>query len=119
MGHPPLGITARAIVERVIDGDTLDVVLQLPVRVRLLDCWAPETHGISASAGDLSKRALQDLCPHGSRVVVDVPTERATQVSDVLTFGRVLANVFRDGDEVSVSERMVSGNYATRTKTRG
>jgi len=27
----------------VVDGDTITVELKIPVRVRLLDCWAPET----------------------------------------------------------------------------
>lgn len=113
---PALGITARAIVDRVIDGDTLDVVLQLPVRVRLLDCWAPETNGESRALGMQSKEALRSLCPQGSRVTVSVPTGSATQVSDVLTFGRVLGQVYRQNDELSVSERMVSDGFATRTK---
>jgi len=39
---PSLGWTTRASIERVIDGDTLDVTICRRVRVRLLDCWAPE-----------------------------------------------------------------------------
>lgn len=117
MVAPPLGITARAIVERVIDGDTLDVVLQFPVRVRLLNCWAPEIRGDSVHQGVKSKLALSGLLPKGSRVMVNVPTKDAMQVSDVLTFGRVLADVYREHDELSISERMVQDGYATQSKT--
>ena len=116
MTAPPLGLTARAVVERVVDGDTIDLSLQIPVRVRLLDCWAPEMHGPNSAAGIMAKRTLQDLVPHGSRVTCSVPTAEARGVSDVFSFGRVLGNVWRWNDEKSLSEWMVEMHMATAHK---
>lgn len=113
---PPLGITARAIVDRIIDGDTVDVYLTIPVRVRLLDCWAPETHGIDRPEGEVSKAALEALIPVGTHVVVNVPTGQVDALSGVFTFGRVLGNVYRVSEKRSISELMVAQGLATKTK---
>ena len=43
MQKPPEGFTTKATVVRVIDGDTVDVSITRRLRVRLQDCWAPET----------------------------------------------------------------------------
>lgn len=113
---PLPGITARATVERVVDGDTMDVSLEIPLRVRLLDCWAPELHGAYADAGKMAKRELQALAPHGMRCIVQVPTAEARAVSDVFSFGRALGNVWRLNETMSLSELMVQGGFATATK---
>jgi len=118
MPQPPLGLTARATVERVLDGDTLDVVLQLPVRIRLLDCWAPEIHGAEKPQGIASKEQLERMAPVGSHVRVQVPTGKADALGDVLTLGRVLGHVWRDGDDESLSELMVAAGLATTEKVR-
>lgn len=114
MPAPPLGITARATVDRVIDGDTLDVHLMIPVRVRLLNCWAPELH--EANAGPAAKEALETIAPPGSALHLHVPTQQADAMIDVLTFGRVLGEAYLDGDDDSLSHHMVSLGYATREK---
>lgn len=115
---PPLGITSRATVDRVIDGDTVDVVIQLKVRVRLLDCWAPETRGESKPQGDRSKAAMERLLPVGSDVVLYVPTDDSSSLADLLTFGRVLGYLWQDGSKQHVSEIMVESGHATREKSR-
>jgi len=116
MASPPLGITARATVHRVVDGDTLDVHLLIPVRVRMLDCWAPEITGAQKPEGKASKLALEELAPVGSHVVVNVPTGHVDAMAGVLTFGRVLGNVYKPGEESSLSELMVGMGFATKEK---
>lgn len=116
MTQPPLGLTARAAVVRVVDGDTLDVMLMLPVRVRLLDCWAPEITGTEKLDGIAAKELLEKLAPVGSRVRVQVPTSEADALGDVLTFGRVLGNAWREGESESLSEQMVAAGMASTTK---
>lgn len=116
MPAPPLGLTARAVVERVIDGDTVDVSLRIPVRVRLLDCWAPEIHGIDKIAGHRALEALEKMLPVGTRVHVHVPTEKVDALSGVFSFGRVLGDIFVEGDDESVSQLMVGQGMATRSK---
>lgn len=118
MTQPPLGLTARAVVTRIVDGDTMDVMLMLPVRVRLLDCWAPEITGVQKPEGIVAKEQLEKMAPVGSRVRVQVPTGDADALCDVLTMGRVLGNVWRDGDDESLSELMVAAGMATPEKVK-
>lgn len=114
--RPTPGLTARAVLERVIDGDTVDVSLLIPFRVRLLDCWAPELHGTDRDVGAMAKQMLQDLVPRGTRLIVQVPTGQADSADDVLSFGRVLGNVWREHDDLSLSEQMVATGLATKER---
>lgn len=116
MKAPPLGVTARATVLRVIDGDTLDVTLEVPLRLRLLDCWAPEMHGSDRIAGAKAKEQLEALLPLGTQVHVHVPTGKAQSLGNVLTFSRVLGHVFIPGQDQSISEQMVASGCATKEK---
>lgn len=116
MPAPPLGITARAEVERVIDGDTIIVHLMLPVRVRLLKCYAPEIHGVDRIAGERSKEAMERMLPVGAKCIVHVPTQDADALGDVLTFGRVLGDVYRVGDDESVSQLLVGMGLAMESR---
>ena len=110
---PEPGITAREIVKRIIDGDTLDVELRLPVRIRLLDCWAPE---MSDGDGLAAKFQLERMAPEGSPVIIQIPTADAHSVKDVFTFGRVLATAWREGDEFSLNDNMIDSGHASRTR---
>lgn len=118
MQKPPLGITARCEVVKPIDGDTLDVVLRIPARVRLLDCWAPETRTLDADEkerGLLAKVNLAALTmdKHG---VVFIPTGQAHSVKDIITLDRVLGRVWMDGDEQDLSSQQVAAGHATKDK---
>lgn len=115
MSHPPLGLTARAFVSRVVDGDTIDVVVQWPVRIRLKDCWAPELRS-GDLGGFLAKERMEQLAPAGSQVVFHVDSSNADALGDLLTFGRIVAQVWRPGDDESLSEIMVGVGLATAEK---
>jgi endonuclease YncB( thermonuclease family) len=119
MAAPDLGLTARAIVDRVIDGDTLDVFITVPVRVRMIDCWAPEITGEQKPQGETSKALLEQMAPKGSSVRVHVPTTHIDALAGVFTFGRVLGEVWRQGDDESLSAMMVNAGAATREKAKG
>jgi endonuclease YncB( thermonuclease family) len=118
MPAPSLGLTARAIVDRVIDGDTLDVLITVPVRVRMIDCWAPEITGIQKPQGQESKALLEQMAPVGSKVLVNIPTTHVDALAGVFTFGRVLGEVWRQGDDESLSQLMVAAGAATKEKAR-
>ena len=125
---PKLGVSARASVDRVIDGDTLVCSLHWPVTIRLLDCWCAERTGSHKMLGLAATSHLRkllsypghtcDQCGHTDHttVIVDVPTSDASSFGDILTFGRVLGHVYRLGDEDSISQMMVADGYATREK---
>ena len=113
MKPPEVGLTARAVVKRVVDGDTLDVELRLPCRVRLLDCWAAED---DTRKGQKATKQLSLMAPEGAAVIVQIPTTEAHNVKDVFTFGRVLGRIWRSGDEESLSSLMVRSGHATEAK---
>ena len=116
MPAPDLGLTARAIVDRVIDGDTLDVLITVPVRVRMIDCWAPEIRGEEKPQGEVAKALLEQMAPVGSRVILNVPTTHVDALAQAFTFGRVVGEVWRQGDDESLSAMMVAAGAATREK---
>ena len=124
---PPRGITFDARVLRVIDGDTLEVETSITHRIRLLDCWAPETRlGRSTDEADKQRglaaaaymQALLARCDN--RVRVHVPGNGG-ELSEFTTMGRLLGRVWRDmpapmQDETDLSGLMVTAGHATATK---
>lgn len=111
---PPAGAggAERGRVVRVIDGDTLVArVAGGDRRVRLLGVDAPESvtperpvecYGPEAGA------AARRLLPEGARIVLaDDPSQGRED-----RFGRLLAEVSREGDGVTVNERLVAGGFA-------
>ena len=43
MEQPSVGLTTKVLVTNIVDGDTVDVQIVKNIRVRLKDCWCPET----------------------------------------------------------------------------
>lgn len=116
---PPLGITARAIVDRVIDGDTVVVSLTLPVTVRIKDLWSPEVTGPEREQGLDAKAYMEDLLEEEDRVILQIESEDARSLADVFTFGRVIGTIWRAKDERSVADLMSEAGHGTREKQRG
>lgn len=115
--------TTKAIVTNVVDGDTIDVEIRRAIRVRLLDCWAPETHmdgrlpeakqAAEKKAGLKAKEDLKALAL-GKPVILQVPTSEDLLKST--TMGRVLGRVWLEGDDESLSEKQVKSGNATKVK---
>ncbi len=103
----------------MIDGDTVEVSVTRKIRVRLLDCWAPEsrTRDLAEKARGLeSKRRLGELIDRAAgEVILQVPTGQDQELAEVFTFGRVLGRLWLpDGREVSAT--MVAEGLATKKK---
>jgi endonuclease YncB( thermonuclease family) len=116
---PGCGITARAVVVRELDGDTIDVELRLPVRARILDLWCAETRTSDRHEKAMGLVAGQHLCamlPVGEQVRIRIPTTDATGLQSVFSFGRVLADVWRESDGSSVAETMIKDGMGWSTK---
>jgi endonuclease YncB( thermonuclease family) len=116
--QPPLGHAVAIEVVDVIDGDTITVKIVLLSRVRLLDCWAPETRTgdeHEKRAGLRAKAALQQLAA-GRKGVLFVPTSGAQRLGDVWSFDRVLGQVWLDGDRETLSAHQVGRRLASSTK---
>jgi len=99
----------RCKVRRVIDGDTVDVTLDLgftvfsEVRLRLFGINAPEAKGATKAAGLAAANQLRQLIPVGSDVRIE--TLKCTE-----KYGRWLAKVYVGVD--CVNEQMVAGGFA-------
>lgn len=118
--------TTEAKVLRVIDGDTIEVAITRTFRVRMLDCWAPESRrdprlGESERAaektkGQAAKENLISLA-NGREVIVSVPLSAKGDVAQVWTMGRVLGHVWlADDREESLSEKQVRAGFAEVVK---
>lgn len=100
-----------AIVTDVHDGDTLTVEVKNVVHVRMLDCWAKE---LKEDGGKESLENLRKNCPENSEVLLQVPIK--TDITRMFTFGRVLANVYKDGK--NMSEIQMQEGFATKQKVK-
>jgi len=82
--------TYRAVVERVVDGDTADLVLDMGFAIsyrhscRLFGINAPE-HG--TAAGDAAKAFLIELLPPGTEVYVKTEKDKLEK------YGRILGTL--------------------------
>jgi endonuclease YncB( thermonuclease family) len=131
---PEPGWTTAGKVAAVIDGDTLEVEVVRRIRVRLSDCWAPESrldpqiedHAKRIAAkqmGQIAKAHLQILA-QGRQCRLVIPT--AIQADGItqdpatsLTLGRAIGEVWvegPDGSWGSLSKLMVAAGHAGRTK---
>ena len=126
MKEPPKGITTDVKVVRVVDGDTVDVSITRTVRVRLLDCWAPETRTKDPEEkvkGYESKKYLNNLLKQvfyndiaarkRKKITLFIPADEQGELKENFSFSRVLGRLFVDGEDVS--ERMVEAGKALKT----
>lgn len=118
MTKPPLGISARCIVTNTVDGDTLDVELRIPARIRLLDCWAPESRTLDLAEKKLgikAKQAMEQLTAGGHGQVF-IPSGSAHSIKDIITLDRLLGRVWMDGNDFDLSTEQVAMGNASTTK---
>ena len=111
--------TYTATVHRVVDGDTIDVNIDLGFsvwldkqRIRLLGIDAPAARTRNKEEkirGLLSKEKLKSLCPVGSLI------QLKTHKDDKGKFGRILGELVVDTaseNSVNVNQWLVENNYA-------
>lgn len=112
---PEPGWSVRCRVVEVYDGDTVVVQWSYRMRVRLLDCWAPEIRTSDEAekrAGLAAKEELVKLA-EGKDAVLWVPVDQV-DLGKSTTLGRYLGRVYVDGKDVG--KQMVEAGYATATK---
>jgi micrococcal nuclease len=107
--------TYQATVLRIIDGDTVDVDIDLGFsvwlkkqRVRMMGIDTPESRTRDKEEkvrGLLSKKKLTELCPVGS--IVQLMTAKDKNKGK---FGRILGILVVDG--VDVNQWLIENNYA-------
>ena len=107
----------KAKVLKVLDGDTVDIDLDLGFnivlanqRVRMAGIDTPESRTVNIEEkvrGQLSKKRLAEKLPVGSWVRIE--TQKSDSNDD--KFGRILA-VFIMEDGTSLNQWMIDNNYA-------
>lgn len=115
---PPQGWSVRGHVTEVVDGDTLEIEVKYRLRVRLLDCWAPESRTANLEEkrrGLASKANLQRLAGD-KEVFLFVPTGNMKTLGDLYSLGRVLGAVWVDGEVQSLAERQVADGHASKMR---
>lgn len=109
---PPLGLTLPCTVLKAHDGDTATVEVRIVANVRLPKCWAPELSqpGGVESRDNLANAAL------GAKGRLHIPMEDASNLASLFTFGRVIGDIWVDGDHESLAQRQVRTGHASSTK---
>lgn len=104
----------RAACVRVIDGDTVDLALDVGFhdvstqRIRLANINCPEIHGATKAAGDVATAFTTTWLAAGP-LGVEWPLTIITEKGD--SFGRYVAIVWRGTDPVSLNDALLaSGN---------
>lgn len=119
---PTPGIVHVCEMVRVLDGDTIEVRHTTTAVIRLLDCWAPETHRTDDPTekprGLLSKSHLESLCPVGTEVIIQIPFSDKNKFGDDMSMGRVLGHVWVVGQTQSLSAQQVTAGHATVHKVK-
>jgi endonuclease YncB( thermonuclease family) len=125
MNRPPYGVSFPCRLHRVIDGDTIEVVISgsWAWRIRLIDCWCPEVKGPEKEAGLQAKqfaaRALEDARQLTVFVPFDMIVERQghgpINLLDFVTFDRVPAFLYLNEEE-TLNALLVKHGHATSTK---
>jgi len=112
---PNPGIVVDGSIVRAIDGDTFELEFVRRVRVRLVDCWAAESRTSNAAEKRVGLEAKEFAKRYeGSECRLVVRTDGDDDLGDGLTFGRVLGDVFVNGE--SVAAAIVSAGHAFKTK---
>ena len=115
---PAPGWSMPCQVVNVVDGDTIDVDVTYRIRIRLLDCWAPESRTrdlAEKERGIASKNHMLWLTnTRTRRGVVWIPAN--TNLQDSLTLNRFLGKVWMEGHPSDLSAMQVQAGHATKER---
>lgn len=112
--EPKLVLPCRVV--RVVDGDTIDVVIPIRARVRLLDCWAPETRTTNVITKHRGEASAEHLRANANDRpgVLTVPIREGNGLSNLFSFGRLLGKVSVEGQDLG--ELQIATGHATPKK---
>ncbi|MEK9748212.1 MAG: thermonuclease family protein [Pseudomonadales bacterium] len=107
----------KAIITRVVDGDTVDVDLDLGFdiwlrnqRIRLYGIDTPESRTRDLEEkkfGMLSKKFVEKYCPIGSEIIVQTHKDDARG-----KFGRILGELIVEDGTLNLNKHMISEHMA-------
>lgn len=110
----------NCIVDRVVDGDTVDVNIDLGFhtwlmkrRIRLLGVDTPECRtrdDVEKQFGFLAKSITEGFCPIGAKILIE------TELDNDDKFGRILGILWVENGTVNVNQFLLDGRYAVAYK---
>jgi micrococcal nuclease len=117
--------TRSAVLIRVVDGDTLDVEIdlgwsmRLKERLRLERVDTPELRRAEErKAGVWVKGRVEELFKEGTRIIItSMAYDRTGQVRG--KFGRTMAVIYRADDQLCLNEYLLQERLAWRTNDSG
>jgi len=114
---PEPAFAGRGTVAGVVDGDTIDVDVTFRFRMRLLDCWCPESRTLDLAEKKRGLKAKADLAEvaAGQPIVFEIPLA-GSSLAELLTLDRVLGNAWIRGAKESLSEMQVRTKNASTKK---
>ena len=105
----------KAIITKVVDGDTVDVDIDLGFevwlrnqRIRLYGIDTPESRTsdkVEKVFGNLAKDKILSFCPVGAKIVLQTKADDSRG-----KYGRILGELIVD--DVNVNQYMIDNNYA-------
>lgn len=111
----------KAKVERVVDGDTIDVVIDLGFkittnqRIRLAGVNAPETFSVKRDSEEYQKGlASKQFLDHrlaANNYEIELETEKLTE-----KYGRYVGTIWLADSEVTLNDEMVEKGFAVYIK---
>ena len=106
----------NAIVDRVVDGDTVDVHLDLGFdcwlrnqRIRLLGVDTPECRTrdeLEKQFGLLAKSVVEGFCPVGQKILIETKVDKNDK------FGRILGTLWVDSGSLNLNQFLIDERYA-------
>jgi len=111
--QPQLNLPCKVL--SVHDGDTLTASVTIYMKVRLIDCWAPEINKpLQRRKGLKSKAKLQELAlgKYGMLTIPLFPDD----FGDATSLSRINARLIIDGKDISA--QMVESGHATKEKQK-
>jgi len=106
----------NATVARVVDGDTVDVDIDLGFsvilkkrRIRLMGVDTPECRtrdDLEKQFGFLAKSIVEGFCPVGAKILVETVIDKGDK------FGRILGTLWVDNNTLNLNQFLIDERYA-------
>lgn len=108
---PPLALCFPCKVTSVHDGDTCKVSVSFELTVRYDNCWAPE---LKDKGGKESAERAKEATGKDGRLYIDMAGVH--NIGNMLTFGRVVGELWLDSETESESMKQVRLKLASTKK---
>jgi len=123
MKQPPLGWTTPVKLKRVIDGDTIHVILEKELVIRITDDKGTYNTPEVRRKKDVTEKELQNgykakleliSLLHDEDIVLYIPTNKQGKIADIFSIGsRVVGQLFIKSNDksINVADKMTKLGY--------